>query len=124
MGARIPLKQIAELAGVSRMTVSRALRDGTAVRPGVRAKIRRIAGEIGYERNVQISEVMSAIRRSNAPTYQENIAFIWTHRRGSRRSSPFFQEEFEGAQTQARQLGYRLEEFSPKAESLNGRALS
>lgn len=124
MNERPPLKLIAGAAGVSKMTVSRALRDGTSVKPEVRARIRQIAGEMGYRRDVQISEVMSAIRKSQAPKYRENIAFIWTHRGSSRRLNSFFEGEFEGANRQAKDLGYKLEEFRLKDESLNGRALT
>ncbi|HEX4084231.1 MAG TPA: LacI family DNA-binding transcriptional regulator [Chthoniobacteraceae bacterium] len=121
---RLPLKQIAGLAGVSKMTVSRALREGTSVRPEVRSRIREIARCMGYQRDARISEVMSAIRRSQSPTYRENIAFVWTHRGSTRKSNSFFEREFEGAQRQAREMGYKVEEFRLKDDSLNGRNLT
>lgn len=43
------IQQIAELAGVSRGTVDRALNDRGRIRPEVAEKIRKIADEIGYQ---------------------------------------------------------------------------
>ncbi|WP_159456431.1 LacI family DNA-binding transcriptional regulator [Intestinibacillus massiliensis] len=47
----VTLKQIAELAGVSRGTVDRALYDRGRVNPEVAAHIKQIAAELGYQPN-------------------------------------------------------------------------
>lgn len=47
----VTLKQIAELAGVSRGTVDRALHHRGRVNPAVAAEIHRIAKELGYQPN-------------------------------------------------------------------------
>ena len=46
------MEMIASLAGVSKITVSRALRGSDLVRPEVRERITKIAGEAGYRMNV------------------------------------------------------------------------
>ena len=56
----VTLKQIAEIAGVSRGTVDRALHNRGRVSPAVAARIRQIAQEQGYEPN----EVGRALARS------------------------------------------------------------
>jgi DNA-binding LacI/PurR family transcriptional regulator len=125
MQKRPPLKLIAEYVGVSKMTVSRALREGTSVDPDVRAKVRAAAFKLGYSPDTRISQVMSAIRKSEAPHYRENLAFIWTHRlNGKPDEAAFMQEEFEGARRRTQELGYKLEEFRMSGPSLNGRILS
>ncbi|MDO5142250.1 MAG: LacI family DNA-binding transcriptional regulator [Eubacteriales bacterium] len=48
----VTAQQIAELAGVSRGTVDRALHDRGRVAPEVAARIRRIAAELGYKPNL------------------------------------------------------------------------
>lgn len=48
---RVTIKKIAEVAGVSRGTVDRALNDRTGVKEEVREKIKRIAKELGYKPN-------------------------------------------------------------------------
>jgi DNA-binding LacI/PurR family transcriptional regulator len=49
---RPTMEVIAALAGVSKITVSRALRGSDLVRPALRERIRKIAGEAGYRMNV------------------------------------------------------------------------
>jgi DNA-binding LacI/PurR family transcriptional regulator len=49
---RPTMEMVASLAGVSKITVSRALRGSELVRPELREKIAKIAGEIGYRMNV------------------------------------------------------------------------
>ena len=44
----VTLQQIAEIAGVSRGTVDRALHNRGRVNPEVSARIRKIADEMGY----------------------------------------------------------------------------
>jgi LacI family transcriptional regulator len=44
----VKLKDIAERAGVSIMTVSKALRDSKDIAPGTRTRLKRIAEEMGY----------------------------------------------------------------------------
>ena len=50
--ARPTMAQIAELAGVSKITVSRALRGSGVVRADLRERIQSIANEAGYRMNV------------------------------------------------------------------------
>ncbi|MFP5068749.1 LacI family DNA-binding transcriptional regulator [Pseudonocardia nantongensis] len=45
---RAGVRRVAELAGVSPATVSRALREGTPVSPGTRDRVRRAAASLGY----------------------------------------------------------------------------
>lgn len=47
----VTIKDVAQAAGVSPSTVSRALNDSPLLREETKARIRRIAAELGYERN-------------------------------------------------------------------------
>lgn len=49
---RPTMEMVAALAGVSKITVSRALRGSELVRPELRERIAKIAGEAGYRMNV------------------------------------------------------------------------
>ena len=122
---RPPLKRIADLLGVSKMTVSRALREGTSVDEKLRAKIQETARQIGYQPDSRISQVMSAIRKSQTPVYRETLALVWTHRRHEKEGPNFFYEEiFAGANHRALQLGYKLDEHRLTDQSMSGRVLS
>ena len=124
-GQRPPLRRIAEILGVSKMTVSRALREGTSVDPEVRQRVQDTARQIGYQPDSRISQVMSAIRKSKAPQYRETLGFIWTHRRTANEGqNSFYEEIFSGAKLQSEQLGYKLDEFRITDQAMSGRALS
>jgi DNA-binding LacI/PurR family transcriptional regulator len=49
---RPTMEMVATLAGVSKITVSRALRGSNLVRPEVRERIVKVANEVGYRMNV------------------------------------------------------------------------
>ncbi len=124
-GQRPPLRRIAEILGISKMTVSRALREGTSVDLNVRARVQETARQIGYQPDTRISQVMSAIRKSKSPQYRETLAFIWTHRRSEKEGlNSFYEEIFSGAKLQAELLGYKLDEFRITDQAMSGRALS
>jgi len=120
-----PLNLIAKLSGVSKMTVSRAMREGTSVDPELRVKIREIARKLGYQPDSRISEVMRAVRKAQTSSYRETLAFIWTHRLADEdQRGPSFQEEFDGAMRRAQHLGYRLDVFRAQDEEHHGNSLS
>jgi len=124
-GKRATLKRIADMVGVSKMTVSRALREGTSVDETLRARIRETAERIGYRHDVRISQVMSAIHKSQAPPYRETLALVWTHRRSEEDpSDTYYREVMHGATRRAEQLGYKLDQIWVAEESITGRALS
>ena len=123
MNQRPHLQQIADLLSVSKMTVSRALREGTSVAPELRAKIRETAARLSYQPDSRISRLMSEVRKPRESTYRETLAFIWTHR-NVKNAKSYFQVGFEAARLRAEHLGFKLDEFHVKEESLTGRALS
>ena len=61
----VTAQQIAELAGVSRGTVDRALHNRGRVNPEVAAKIHKIAAELGYKPNL-IGQALVKSRRVQA----------------------------------------------------------
>ncbi len=108
----ISMQTIADRAGVSRMTVSRALRNDTRVAVPTREKIRRLADELGYKPNPLVSALMVRLRSSRTPSRSETLAFLTTHpeREGWRRV-PTFRKFHAGAVQRAAELGFRVQEF-------------
>lgn len=70
------MKQIAERAGVSVMTVSRALRGERWVKEDLAARIRAVAEEMGYEVNPLVQSVLSSVRRGTVAATTANLAWI------------------------------------------------
>jgi LacI family transcriptional regulator len=91
--------RIAEQAGVSIATVSRAFNDSTRISEATRARILQIAQEMGYQ--------PSASARSLALSTTETLALIFPQISG-----PYFSEFIRGAETVARQHQYHLLVYS------------
>lgn len=89
------VKEIASIAGVSANTVSRALRGESGVSQETRAKIRKIAWQIGYERNVLASHLRTRQNRTVGVIIIDN-------------SNPFYAEVLKGIETGCRLRGYQI----------------
>lgn len=112
------MREVAERAGCSRVTVSKALRNAPDISPARREEIRKIADEMGYRPNPLVSALMASRASkggvevsggtlalvTNWPTPDQDTA-DW-------RSFPNIIEQLEGIHAQAARLGFRVEEFS------------
>lgn len=106
------LRAIAEAAGVSRMTVSRALRNHPNVNAKTRDRIVEIANQLGYHPNPLVSTLMADIRTKRTQPSGQVLAFITAHETADRWRDLYTTRQFyEGAHEQARRLGYKLEPF-------------
>ena len=109
--APIPtIRQLAVLAGVSRTTVSLALRNHPSLPSDTRARIQKIAVTHGYKQDPLVSSLMAQLRTSRAQRTVERIAYFttWDTRDGWRRpgnENTFFA----GACKRAEKLGYEME---------------
>jgi LacI family transcriptional regulator len=117
------VRQIAQLAGVSFSTVSLALNDSPKISAKTKLRIRQLAAELNYQPNPKINELMSHLR--SRPQARTNaclgaIAFYDTPRPWEHRPS---MRTFNGMQTRAKALGYRLESFWPQAPGMTLRRL-
>lgn len=119
------LNDIARQAGVSKMTVSRALRSGHHVREELRLRIVRTAEEMGYRPDPEFAKMMTHMRRGRARSSPRQLAFVWAEQEAETISrSSWSQQLLQGAQRQALRLGFELEEFYLAARGMTGRRLS
>ena len=95
MARRITIKDIAREAGVSAQTVSRAINDKGEIRPETRARILRIADQLGYRPN--------SVARSLATQRTQNIGLVVPDV-----SNPFFASVARGIQDAAHQNRYNV----------------
>jgi LacI family transcriptional regulator len=106
------LRQIAEKASVSPMTVSLALRNSPNLSTATRERVCALAEKMGYRVNPLVSVLMSHVRSTKKVSYVATLGMItefptrdgWKAHHAPRRSA-------EGALQRARQLGYELDEF-------------
>jgi DNA-binding LacI/PurR family transcriptional regulator len=109
---RITLKDIAAKVGVTKTTVSLALRDSPGISQTMRETIRRVAGEMGYVPD-PILQRLAAYRQAGATAkFQSVIGWLnhWDQPK-QLRSYHEFEQYWRGAKLAARRLGYQLEEF-------------
>ena len=70
------VRDVAACAGVSPMTVTRALRGDKCVSAATRARVARAAAALGYRLNPTVSSVMSYIHRRRAAAFRGKIAWL------------------------------------------------
>jgi len=119
------IRQLAALVGLSRTTVSLALRNHPCVTRGTRELIQRVADEQGYTIDPLVSTLMNRLRTPRRARTMEKLALLttWDSRDGWR-SGYNAQRCFEGMSERARKLGYEMEEFWAKEPGMNAARLS
>lgn len=95
-----------------RSTVSLALRDHPRISAEVRARVRRLADEMGYRINPLVAALMKS-RRSGRVSQEVTIAYVTNYptRYGWRPPHHDRPDYFPGAAARAKELGYKLEHF-------------
>jgi len=107
---RVTLRDIAEKLGVSRMTVSLALRDDPHVAKATKRKVQAAARRLGFVHDSKVSKLMSELAGLRSkPVYRGEIAFLtsWQSEFGWKESY-HFSGCYQGAEQRALELGYRL----------------
>ena len=108
---RPSLKAIADRVGVSKATVSRALRGLPGQSESTREKIAEAAQELGYVRHPLVAALMSDLRYKNASSFSPVIALV--HVTEWDGTLALNMAEFRDAtKKHADKLGYSIEEFN------------
>jgi DNA-binding LacI/PurR family transcriptional regulator len=100
--AALTMEDLAKLAGVSKITVSRALRDSPLVTPETREKIRALAEQQGYRLNV------SARNLRMGRSYSVAVVVEMTPVRGRPMSDPYPLELLGGITQELTTAGYSV----------------
>src|SRR5918994_4026165 len=91
----VTIKDVARLAGVSTMTVSRVMNEHANVRPETRQRVERAVAELGYVPS-RLARGLSAQRTGTMALIVPDVA------------NPFFTLIVRGAEDIARRAGYRV----------------
>ena len=106
------LRSLARTLGLSRTTVSDALRGSPRVDPDTATRVRQAAAAAGYRRNPLAGALMSELRRSRGTAFRGVIAAVDFHEPERPEYAARFHAELAlGAQTRATELGFKLEKF-------------
>lgn len=107
------LRSLAKSLGLSRTTISEALRGSSCVKPETAALIRKAAESAGYRINPLAGAVMSELRRSSSNTFRGVIALLTLDEPGRPEYVKKFHREFtRGAMERAQSLGFKTESLT------------
>lgn len=116
---RPTLRTLAKSLGLSRTTVSDALRGLSRVNPQTIERVRAAAEAAGYQRNPLTGEVMSQMRRSNGQLFRGVLAALEiVEEPRPPHVDRFNNAVLEGARERAQQLGFNVEHFDVARDDL------
>jgi len=106
----ISYRDIAKRAGVSAMTVSRAMRGDPKVRAATSEKVKAAAQALGYQRNPIADSFMKQVRSKRVMSGVDRIAWIYP---GPFHENTHVIEAYQsGAQARASALGFEMDTFT------------
>jgi LacI family transcriptional regulator len=118
------MAQIAARAGVSKNTVSLALREDPQIPPATRRRIQRLARSMGYELNPVVAQLMVELRKGQVEGYRRTLALLNANQdEHAFQRHPTVPAYVEGIRRRATLLGYRLDTFWLHDPALNGERL-
>jgi DNA-binding LacI/PurR family transcriptional regulator len=107
------LRSLARVLGLSRTTVSDALRGSPRVDPNTATRVRKAAKDAGYRRNPLAGALMSELRRSRGTAFRGVLAAIdFNEPDRPDHAARFHKELVAGAEQRAVELGFKVERFS------------
>jgi LacI family transcriptional regulator len=121
---RPTIRSLAARLGVSRTTVSEALRDHPRVNRETRLRIQEAAREAGYRFNPLASSLLSEVRRTRLGAFRGVIAAVGQEE-PARVPFPgaYWRDLLEGATDRGQELGFKLEHFVVGRNRLSVRRL-
>lgn len=122
---RVTMSTIAARAGVSKNTVSLALRHDPQIPASTRARVEAVARELGYTKNPVVSELMVELRKAGPAGYRRTLALLNANQDPQAFSRhPTIPAYVTGCRRRAAQLGYALDEFWLHSADLYGEHLN
>lgn len=124
MSSQTPsLQSLAKMLGLSRTTVSDALRGKGRVSPETVQRVRECARNIGYHPNPLIATVLGSINRGRGTAFRGALAVVDIHENSHWPHGPFPRELVAGVKERAAQMGFSIAEFVVGPEVLPWRRL-
>lgn len=105
---RVTMRMLAEQLGVTKTTVSLALRDNPSISKETRERVVKLARELNYRPDPAISAIAASRWNNGCPDRHRVIVFL-CHARASFR--PYQEGYLAAAQERAAEFGYKVEPF-------------
>lgn len=122
---RVTMRQIGQTAGVSKNTVSLALRNDPQIPEATRKRIQTIAEELGYQRNPVVAHLMAQLRSDRQAGPKATLAIINANDdRYAFKQHPTIPTYLDGCKRRATDMGYSLDSFWLYDPELNGERLN
>jgi len=119
------MMDVARRAGVSKNTVSLALRNDGRLPEGTRERIRAVAAAMGYRKNPTIANLMVQLRANRTKSPAATLALLNANAdREAFRRHPTVPSYVAGCRRRAEELGYACDEFWLHDAQLNGERLN
>ena len=119
------MAQVAASAGVSKNTVSLALRGSARISEGTRARVEAAAALVGYRRNAAVGCLMAELRRTGSGRFEASLALLNANEDPDAfLRHPTLPVYLEGVRRRAGKLGYGLDEFWLHDPAVGGKRLA
>ena len=119
------MRDVARAAGVSKNTVSLALRNDPQIPERTRRRITDLAQRLNYRKNATVAHLLAELRRVRSPRFHSSLALLNAHADPHAfRAHPTIPTYVRGCQRRADQLGYTLDEFWLHDAALDGPRLN
>jgi DNA-binding LacI/PurR family transcriptional regulator len=106
------MADLAAAAGVSKNTISLALRDDAQISTATRQRIQGLARKMGYQTHPVVAHLMTQLRLSRTGRFRSCLALVNANRDPKAfRLHPTVPSYVEGCRRRAREVGYELDEF-------------
>lgn len=123
--SHITMSTIADRAGVSKNTVSLALRHDPQIPEETRKRIERIARSLGYAKNPVVSQLMTELRKAHPAGYQRTLALLNANQDPEAFTQhPTVPNYVKGCHRRAAFHGYKIDSFWLHDPTLNGDRLA
>jgi DNA-binding LacI/PurR family transcriptional regulator len=117
---RVTLRDIASASGYHFSTVSLALRGSSSIPDATRIRIKKIATEMGYSPDPVLSALVAYRQERTAPDYGGTIVWLTDSSGGIKwRDVAQNVEYYRGAEREAKQRGFKLEELDLGSSRIN-----
>lgn len=106
------MSDVAREAGVSKNTVSLALRNDPQIPARTRTRIAKIARRMGYRRNPVVGELMARLHAGGSRRFRSTLALVNANlERSAFSNHPTIPVYVKGCRSRAAELGYKLDVF-------------